>query len=49
MSDVKPIDFWFTMGSTYTFLTVMRLPSMSSPAAYLSVGGRFIFLPSFRK
>jgi len=28
MSDVKPIDFWFTMGSTYAFLTVMRLPSI---------------------
>jgi 2-hydroxychromene-2-carboxylate isomerase len=28
MSNVKPIDFWFTMGSTYTFLTVMRLPSI---------------------
>jgi 2-hydroxychromene-2-carboxylate isomerase len=28
MSNVKPVDFWFTMGSTYTFLTVMRLPSI---------------------
>jgi 2-hydroxychromene-2-carboxylate isomerase len=23
-----PIDFWFTMGSTYTYLTVMRLPEV---------------------
>ncbi len=22
----EPIDFWFTMGSTYSFLSVMRLP-----------------------
>ena len=22
------IDFWFTMGSTYTYLTVMRLPEL---------------------
>src|SRR5262245_20664769 len=28
MSNVRPIDFWFTMGSTYTYLTVMRLPSV---------------------
>ena len=25
MADI-PIDFWFTMGSTYSCLTVMRLP-----------------------
>lgn len=24
---MKPIDFWFSIGSTYTFLTVMRLPA----------------------
>lgn len=23
-----PIEFWFTMGSTYTYLTVMRLPEL---------------------
>ena len=23
-----PIDFWFTMGSTYSFLSVMRLPEL---------------------
>jgi 2-hydroxychromene-2-carboxylate isomerase len=23
---MKPIDFWFSIGSTYTYLTVMRLP-----------------------
>lgn len=28
MSNERPIDFWFTMGSTYTYLTVMRLPSI---------------------
>lgn len=24
----RPIEFWFTMGSTYTYLTVMRLPEL---------------------
>ena len=24
---MKPIDFWFSIGSTYTWLTVMRLPA----------------------
>src|SRR5579864_1090008 len=28
MSDPKQIDFWFTLGSTYTYLTVMRLPDI---------------------
>lgn len=28
MNDEGPIDFWFTMGSTYSFLTVMRLASI---------------------
>ncbi len=28
MTPVKQIDFWFTMGSTYTYLTVMRLPEV---------------------
>src|SRR5690348_13625590 len=23
-----PIDFWFTMGSTYSYLAVMRLPAV---------------------
>lgn len=27
---MKPIDFWFSIGSTYTFLTVMRLPAYAS-------------------
>jgi 2-hydroxychromene-2-carboxylate isomerase len=25
MAESPPIDFWFTMGSTYTYLTIMRL------------------------
>ncbi len=29
---MKPIDFWFTIGSTYTYLTVMRLESVSRDA-----------------
>jgi 2-hydroxychromene-2-carboxylate isomerase len=28
MPDNSEIDFWFTMGSTYTYLTVMRLPDV---------------------
>jgi 2-hydroxychromene-2-carboxylate isomerase len=24
----EPVDFWFTMGSTYSYLTVMRLPEI---------------------
>ena len=28
MSSNSPIDFWFTMGSTYTYLSVMRLPNV---------------------
>ncbi len=28
MAHSGPIDFWFTMGSTYTYLTVMRLPNV---------------------
>jgi 2-hydroxychromene-2-carboxylate isomerase len=27
--DGKQIDFWFTMGSTYTYLTAMRLPEIA--------------------
>ena len=27
---MKPIDFWFSIGSTYTRLTVMRLPAYAS-------------------
>ena len=27
---MKPIDFWFSIGSTYTCLTVMRLPAYAS-------------------
>jgi 2-hydroxychromene-2-carboxylate isomerase len=26
---MKPIDFWFSIGSTYTFLSVMRLPALA--------------------
>ena len=26
---MKPIDFWFSIGSTYTYLTVMRLPALA--------------------
>jgi 2-hydroxychromene-2-carboxylate isomerase len=28
MDATKPIEFWFTMGSTYSYLTVMRLPDL---------------------
>jgi 2-hydroxychromene-2-carboxylate isomerase len=28
MAATTEIDFWFTMGSTYTYLTVMRLPDV---------------------
>jgi 2-hydroxychromene-2-carboxylate isomerase len=28
MARPRQIDFWFTMGSTYTYLTVMRLPEI---------------------
>ena len=28
MDPERPISFWFTMGSTYTYLTVMRLPEL---------------------
>lgn len=28
MPDHSEIDFWFTMGSTYSYLTVMRLPDV---------------------
>jgi len=26
---MAPIDFWFSIGSTYTYLTVMRLPALA--------------------
>ena len=26
---MKPIDFWFSIGSTYSYLTVMRLPTFA--------------------
>ena len=32
MVETQPISFWFTMGSTYTFLTVMRLPEVAKTA-----------------
>jgi 2-hydroxychromene-2-carboxylate isomerase len=28
MAQRKPIDFWLTLGSTYSYLTVMRLPEI---------------------
>ena len=27
-----PLDFWFSIGSTYTYLTVKRLPQMAAEA-----------------
>jgi 2-hydroxychromene-2-carboxylate isomerase len=32
MTRPEPIDFWFTMGSTYSYLTVMRLPEVEEAA-----------------
>jgi len=32
MTRREPIDFWFTMGSTYSYLTVMRLPEIEEAA-----------------
>jgi 2-hydroxychromene-2-carboxylate isomerase len=32
MARPEPIDFWFTMGSTYSYLTVMRLPEIEEAA-----------------
>lgn len=29
-TDRRPIDFWFSIGSTYTYLTVSRLPALQS-------------------
>lgn len=26
----RPIDFWFSIGSTYTYLSVMRLPALAA-------------------
>jgi 2-hydroxychromene-2-carboxylate isomerase len=28
----RPLDFWFSIGSTYTYLSVMRLPSLAAAA-----------------
>ena len=28
MTGSKEIDLWFSMGSTYTYLTIMRLPQV---------------------
>jgi 2-hydroxychromene-2-carboxylate isomerase len=28
MAEARPIEFWFTMGSTYSYLAVMRLPAI---------------------
>jgi 2-hydroxychromene-2-carboxylate isomerase len=38
----KQIDFWFTMGSTYTYLTAMRLPEIARTTTRTSAGDRFI-------
>lgn len=32
MQMAQPIDCWITLGSTYTYLTVMRLPEVTQPA-----------------
>jgi 2-hydroxychromene-2-carboxylate isomerase len=37
---MNSIDFWFSIGSTYTYLTVMRLPSIEA-----SSGVRFVWRP----
>jgi 2-hydroxychromene-2-carboxylate isomerase len=33
MAPARQIDFWFTMGSTYTYLTVTRLPEVEKATA----------------
>ena len=38
---MKPIDFWFSIGSTYTYLTVMRLAEVEN-----ETGARLIWKPS---
>jgi 2-hydroxychromene-2-carboxylate isomerase len=43
MAPAPALEFWFTMGSTYTYLTVMRLPGVersSGRAASRSAGAR---------
>jgi 2-hydroxychromene-2-carboxylate isomerase len=42
MSGDNTIDFWFSMGSTYTYLTVMRLPAVEQ-----SAGVRFRWRPFY--
>jgi 2-hydroxychromene-2-carboxylate isomerase len=37
---MPPIDFWFSIGSTYTYLTVMRLPEVTR-----RVGQRVVWRP----
>jgi 2-hydroxychromene-2-carboxylate isomerase len=32
MDQSDPIEFWFSLGSTYTYLTVMRLPALEKAA-----------------
>src|SRR5689334_7686679 len=32
MSETPRLDLWFTMGSTYTYLTVTRLPEIAKAA-----------------
>ncbi|WP_369596651.1 hypothetical protein [Maritimibacter sp. HL-12] len=37
---MRHIDFWFSIGSTYTYLTVMRLDSVAE-----ATGARFNWRP----
>ncbi len=37
---MPPIDFWFSIGSTYTYLSVMRLPGVAR-----RTGQRFVWRP----
>lgn len=32
------IDFWFSIGSTYSYLTVMRLPDLAKKVGYKNTG-----------
>ena len=37
----QPIDFWFSIGSMYAYLSVMRLPELAKRTGTASAGGRF--------
>jgi 2-hydroxychromene-2-carboxylate isomerase len=43
------IDFWFTMGSTYSFLSAMRLEEVERSTGVSFRWRLFIFWSSFRK